>query len=331
MFMKRLLLWCILLSAAGVSWGQKKFESPLLQQAAASLSDENPCITEVYQFAESYFNRLLSISPQERVWRMAADNVTIETGKLENLSLVNRQTSLQMMVQDTKGVLAIMNDDFPLIRISFPMSYQLVRQKNQKELEELLVKELKTKKTLDSSAWKSRMVDRSLLQRTAPGLFVDKGNTYYMDAINNHLYYHEDKKKGLVLACSVDYLLESVSNLLLEAHEGLSIVLDMKVHRYGFHTDSLQVDLNQWIAYCKNSGCELFVGIKNMDKQGVNAAVFAVNSCFFYNHVLNVHFPIEVLDNKRGELKADAYVFIPTHNLSDLFEEMNFVNKKTVK
>ena len=326
--MKRLLLLCVLLSVLHVSWGQKKFQSEVLQQVAASFSKENRCVTAVYQFVESYFNHLLSITPQERLWRMAADDVTIEAGKLENLSLIGNHTTLNVAMKDTRGVLAIMNDEFPLIRISFPMSYQLISQKNQKELEEMLVKDLKTYR---ASEIRLPKVDRSLLKQTVPRLFVEKGNTYCIDAINNDLYYLDDKKKGLVLACSVDYLLESVANLLLQETNECCLSLDMKVHRYGFKTDTLQVGLNHWIAYCKDSGCELFVGIKKIEAACVKASVFAVNHCFYYNHVVSVDFPLAALEDKKGVLKADAYVYIPTQNLSGLFEEMNFVTKKSLK
>lgn len=326
--MKRLLILCAFLSSTIVSWGQKKFESSVLQQAASLLSGENDCASEVYKFAENYFNRLLSITPQERLWRMAADNVKIETGKLENLDLINSQTSLCVSMKGARGVLSVMNDDFPIISISFPMSYQLIRQKNQIELEEMLINDLKT---FSARGTVLRDVDSSHLKKTAPSLFVEKRNSYYIDAINNDLYYHENKKKKLALVCSVDYLLESVSNLLLEENADCRFSFDMRVHQYGFKIDSLQLDLNNWIAYCKDSGCELFVGIKKISTKSVSATVFAVNHCFHYNHVVNVDFPITVLEDKKGMLKADAYIFIPTHNLSGLFEEMNFVTKKQMK
>ena len=327
--MKRLLLLSAFLSWLCLAVGQNKFESKVLQQAAASLSDEVDCASAVYQFAESYFNRLLSITPQERLWRMAADGVTIEAGKLENLSLVNSHTTLNIAVKDTRGVLSIANGEFPVISISFPMSYQLIRQKNQKELEDMLVDDLKTFRSAEKAA--PQNVDRSQLVNTAPGFFVDKGNVYYIDAINNDLYYQEDKNRNLNLVCSADHLLESVANLLLEENAGCRFSLEMKVHRYGFQLDTLQVDLNHWIAYCKKSGCELFVGIKQIGTAYVSAAVFAVNHYLHYNHVETVHFPIAVLEEKKGILKSDAYVFIPTHNLSGLFEEMNFVTKKPLK
>lgn len=326
--MKRLLLLCALLCSTIVSWGQKKFEISVLQQAASLLTGENDCASEVYQFAENYFNRLLSITPQERLWRMAADDVIIEAGKLENLDLVNSQTSLYVSMKGARGFLSMMNGDFPIIRISFPMSYQLIRQKNQIELEEMLIKDLNT---FPVSKAVPKDVDYSRLIRTAPSLFIKKGNSYYLDAINNDLYYQEDTKKQLALVYSIDYLLESVSNLLLEENTDCRFSFDMKVHRYGFNTDSLQVDLNSWIAYCKDSGCELFVGIKKRGTRSVNATVFAVNHCFHYNHVVNVDFPITSLEDKKGKLKADAYIYIPTHNLSGLFEELNYMTKKQLK
>lgn len=326
--MKQLLLLCAILGCTIGSWGQKKFDGTVFQQATSLLTGENDCAAEVYQFADNYFNRLLSITPQERLWRMAADNVIIEEGQLENLSLINSQTSLYMSMKDGRGILSIMNEDVPIICISFPMSYQLIKQKNQIELEKMLIKDLKTFTTGETAP---KEVNRSRLMRTAPSLFVKKGNSYYLDAINNDLYYQEDTKQQLALVCSIDYLLESVSNILLEENANCRFTLDMSIHRYGFKTDSLQVDLNKWIAYCKDSGCELFVGIKKINTKSVCATVFAVNHCFNYNHVVNVDLPITVLENKKGTLKADTYIYIPTHNLSGLFEELNFVTKKRLK
>ncbi|MCI1647159.1 MAG: hypothetical protein LKI39_02405 [Bacteroides sp.] len=307
-------------------WSQQRtFESKELLEAASLLSKDAPYAKAVYQFAESYFNMLLTLSPEERLWKLKADDVIIEAGGLDRLHLVNKETALAISSKENRYTFRLSNDDFKVIQISFPMSYQLISQKNLKELEAEFFQELPIYKF--HTAKDSLAIDRTSLTETAPHLYVKKGDKYYIDGISNDLYYTESEGV-LSLACSEDHLVESIANTLLSEDIPYDYQLDLKVRRYGFKTDELKIPLKQWIAYCKSKGCEVYVGMEEVGKEQVKACVFAVNGLMKYNHVMNVEFPYALLSDKKGEVKADLTIFVPTHNIANLFEEYNLVNKK---
>lgn len=323
--MRKVCLFLGLLLGTAVSLSaQKRFESKELQQAAALLSKEMASAGVVYRFAEEYFNRMLAASAQERVWHMAADDVQVEAGAFDNLHLVNKESSLAISSRENRYVLGIANGEFTVIRVSFPMSYQLISGKSRRELEEMFIHDVQTVRMPADTV--RTTADKRGLQKKAPHLYVKKGNEYYIDAINNDLYYTEDADGVCSLVASSEHLLESIANALLSEEAAGAFSLELKVRRYGFKTDTLRVGLGQWLAYCKDAGCELFVGMTQVESDRLKASLFAVNHSLKYNHVMSLEFPYALIDERKGVLKAAVHIFIPTHNLSGLFEEMNFVN-----
>lgn len=323
----RTLLFFLFLTLSQVGWGQnKKFESKKLQEAASQLSKEVPYANAVYQFAENYLNQLLTLVPEERAWRMKADDFVIEQGGLDRLHLINDETSLAMRAKDNRYTVNIATGAYPLIQFSFPMSYQLISQKKLRELEAEFIKELLS---FQYQVVKEPIaVKKSELTKTAPHLYIKRGEEYYIEAINNNLYYVEDKGK-FTLAHDPAYMAESICNLLLSENSPCDTSLKLVVRQYGFKTDELKLPLKQWIAYCKSKGCDLYVGIEKMETSALKASVFAVNDMLKYNHVMNVEIPYALLDGDKGEVEANITIFIPTHNILALFEEMNMNNKKS--
>lgn len=302
-----------------------KFESRKLQQTAILLSKEIPYAKVLYQFTESYLNQLLALSLKERNWKMKADDVQIEEGELEGLSLVDENTNLIMGDKNNRYIVSLVNGKSTLIRFSCPMSYQLITQKKLKELESEYMKGLAAYRISDDTPIPT--INKNELKKTAPGLYVQKGVPYFLEAINNDLYYVEEKGKP-VLAYDPAYIAESICNMLLTEHTPCEVTLRLIVRQYGFKTDELTLPLKQWIAYCRSMGCNIYVGIEKMNTNKLKACVFAVNEHFKYNHVMNVEVPYTLLNEKKGEIEADIAIFIPTHNMLALFEELNMTNKK---
>lgn len=311
----------------------RKLDSKELRQAASLLSKEVPYAEVLYQFAENYLSQLLAASDKEREWKMRTDDVRIEDGGLDRLHLVSGETSLAMRARNNRYSVSLSNGNFRLIEFSCPMSYQLITQKKLKELEAEFMKELSEyragKGTPEDKAGRetSAEVKRNELTKTAPHLYVRKGTDYFLDAINSDLYYIEEKGK-LRLVYDSGYIGESVCNMLLSEDTPCDILLKLSVRQYGFKTDELQLPLKQWISYCRSKGCDIYVGIEAMETDKLKACVFAVNESFKYNHVMNLEIPYTLLNDKAGELEANITIFIPTYNLSALFEELNLTNKK---
>lgn len=313
-----------LFSSLSIKGQNVGFESKELQQAASLLSKEVPYAEMLYRFTETYLNRLMDASDQEKERMMRADDVRIVDGGLERLNLVGEETSLAMRSVNNRYSVSLSNGNFRIIELSCPMSFQLISQKKLKELEEDFLKELAAYKMSEAEP---ERVEKSKLKETAPHLYMYKGNDYYLHTINNDLYYIDDNGK-LGLVYDSGYIAESICNMLLSEDTPCDISLRLSVRQYGFKTDELLLPLKQWIAYSRGKGCDLYVGIEKMETDGLKATVFAVNESFKYNHVMNINVPYSLLDNKKGEVEADITIYIPTHNLKSLFEEFNLNNKK---
>lgn len=309
------------------TWGQEKgFESGKLRQAASELSKEYPYVDIVYQFTEKYLDQLISLPQSERDIKMRQDGFRIEEGNLKFLRHVNDETGLTVQTQANHYIVGFTNGETSLIRVSFPMSYQLITGKTLKELEAEFIKEL-TNWRRPASLPPDKVL-QSEMKQTAPGMYIRKGTAYYIEEIHNHLYYAE-KNNQIELVYAPEHIAESFFNLMIS--ENISCDMDLKliIRQYGFKTSEIRVPLKQWISYCKSKGCNLYVGIEKMETDKLSGCVFIVNEPFKYNHVMNVKFPYSLLDVKKGTIEANVMVFIPTYNLLSLFDEFDMYNIKT--
>jgi hypothetical protein len=310
-----------LLTSLKVSGQVNKFESKELQKAATLLSEEVPFAEVLYRFTETYLNQLLVMSEKDRSMKLKMDDMKIENGGIDQLHLVNNETVLSMRAKDNRYTICFSNGNFKLIQLSCPMSYQLITQKKLSELEKLFIKNLYAYKIKENTA--SNKVNKSELKKTAPYLYIKKGSNYFLDEINNDLYYIEKRGK-LTQVYDPAYLAESICNMLISENVPCDISLKLIVRQYGFKTDELRIPLKQWITYCKSENCDIYVGVEKMSTNSLKACVFVVNEYFKYNHVMNVEVPYTLLEKEKGEIKAAITIYIPTHNIKTLFEEFEF-------
>ncbi len=307
-------------------WAQEKtFENQKLRQAASGLSKEYPFVDLVYSFTEKYLNQLLQLSPNERIPKMRQDGVRIEEGDLKLLQFVNDETSLSVKTQSNHYIVSLVNAETPLIRISFPMSYQLITGKKLKELEDDFIRELENWNY--QSSLNPDEADKNEMRRTALGMYLKRGGVYYIEEINNHQYYVEENNH-LQLVYSPEHVAESFCNMMVSENTPCEIELKLTIQQYGFKTHEMKVPLKQWISYCKSKGCDLYAGIEKLGTDKLTGCVFVVNEPFKYNHVMNLKLPYTILKEQKGTIEANIMVYIPTHNLLSLFDEFDMFNKK---
>lgn len=320
----KILILAVLFFSPNVQGQKHKFESLRLQETSTLLSKDIPYAGMLYRFTEDYLNQLVQMTPQEQSRKMKADDVQIEDGALERLNLVSDETQLLMAAKNNRYNVSLANGSFKLIEFSCPMSYQLISQKKLKELESEFIKELSDYKI---PVMETQEPDRKGLLKTAPHLYIKKGVSYYLSSINNDLYYIEEKGK-LKLVDDTDHIAESVCNMLISEDVSSDALLKLTIRQYGFKTDELSLPLKQWIAYCRDKKCNLYAGIERMGTETLTACLFTVNENFKYNHVMNLEIPYSVLTDKKGEIQASVTIYIPTHNLLTLFEEINLTRKE---
>lgn len=317
------IVYIVLLLFSLSVWGQQtgKWGNGKLRQTVVSISSDIPFATAAYDFAERYLTQLQKMSVAERKSQMERDNVLITQGSIDLLNLINEQTAMNFSEKENRYIVSLMNESFLLIELSFPASCQLLTGKNLKELEADFVKGLDSYNYTPSP---SQPVRKEFKKLTGD-YYVKTGDTYYIEEINGNLYF-EERNRILHPVFSMDHPAESVFNLFLSEDTPCDVSVNLTVRQYGLKREQMEIPIRSWIAYMRSQGCALYVGIEALETNAVKAYVFAVNTVLKYNHVMNVEVPNSLLNEGKGKVEGDITLFVPTHNISSLFEELNWVN-----
>lgn len=195
-----------------------------------------------------------------------------------------------------------------LLSVSFPVEYELISGENKIEAENNLMADVKATNVSDVKPCLS-------------------GDVHYInERFSSRLYY-----QGKKLLFDEHHPAETVANLLQSIDMDGAYYVKMTQVSYGFRKTTFEIPLHQWIAFCSQSGCQLYVGIENIGDNGdVSAVVIAVNESENYNHVLTISVPYDAICDRKGSLEARLYPYVPTHNVRSLFAAYSKSSPKTV-
>ena len=314
------LVFSVLLSAQTVShWANGE-----LRKHVMLLTEETPFALKAYDFAERYLDRLYKMSNKDRIIQLDVDGVTILEGSIERIKLINARTSLGFYEKDNYYIVSLANDNFPVIKIKFPASCQLMLGKNLKQLESQFIEDLKK---ASCHVVAPEKVDKNTLKHIKGNYYVSKGTYYYAEEINDNIFYEEKKKGQLTPFLSTLHPEESINNLFLSEtlQQGKDILIT--VRKYGLGKEMIKIPLNVFTQYLKNNGCKIYIGVERLSTHSVNIIMFAVNEVLKYNHVMNVEVPYAFLSQSSFVVEGDINLFIPTHNIASIFGELNLIEK----
>lgn len=290
-----------------------------------SLAKSIPCNVDTEPVVCAFLNRYLSelqnwhskeVSLEQKMYD---DKFVILDGNLDNISLFTDSTSFSLIRYADKAYEAQWNNgDVVLLRVGFPIQYDLLLGKNQQEIELCFYDDIhKTVARGDYSVDQSVKVDT-----VAPNLFRSVPIRHYqIPELTNCVYYTVDSLGFLQYvddSCHIDYTL---SNLF---HNGLGrqSVMQISQKLYGFKEKQFSLSLNQWIAYCQENGIESYVAIEEQAENGVKVLVVAENVLLGYNHILSVFVPLESgTIPEKCIMLAKLNAFVPTHNIKSLYQE----------
>ncbi len=290
-----------------------------LRNEVLKASEEIPAVSVVFNFAERYLGMLQGMDNAERLSRMERDDVRIPRGSVENLALINDKTSLAFAEKNDRYNLLIFNSETPLIEMSIPASCQLLTGKNLKELERDFFA------GLDNYCF--RIVDTlsasiKECEHLQDNYYLKPGGAYQIKDINSNLYL-ENIDNNLQLVFDADHPIESCHSLLLSETCPGDVSLQLVVRKYGLKKEERTLPLRLWLSYLKVLGCNLYVGVEEMNSDHIRVAFFAVNTIMRFNHIMNAEVPYAIFKDGKGTVKGDLNTFIPTHNISALFDELN--------
>lgn len=264
--------------------------------------------TPVFDFLERYFLQLKYPPMVKTAQKMISDDqFQFVKGSLKTVDDIRPTDGFGFNYDKRQYTASWNRDGQPLLTVSFPVEYELISGENKIEAENNLLADIKRTEVKD------------VTRKTA------HDPHYINENFSNRLYYQKGE-----LVSSVRHPAESASNILLSMKTKGQYDLKVTQVSYGFKKTVFNVPLRQWIAFCQNSGCVLYVGIEGISEKGeVSAVVLAVNEAENYNHVLTVTIPQETIHDKKGNLNARLYPYVPTHNVKSLFAEFRKSNPKT--
>lgn len=264
----------------------------------------------VFDFLERYFLQLQFPQGEKTAALMARDDeFRFECGSLQTLSELKLTDTFVYHCDNHRYIATWSREDHELLCVSFPVEYQLMSGENKIEAENHILDDIR----------------QTAIVHTPDAVDAQSNDYYIVESCTNRLYSVGDK-----LVASSRYPAETAANMLLSTEMNGKVLLNMTQLAYGFRKTSAEVDLKQWITFCRNSRCQLFVGIDRVDDNGnVEAVVLAVNKTENYNHVLTVTIPAEVIGMQQGIIEARLYSYVPTQNIRNLFGDYRKSNPKT--
>lgn len=267
----------------------------------------------IYDFIERYILqlRLMKVNEKERL--MADDKVVIK-GDVYSADTI---CGFSMKSNGKMFSTAWEKSGRVIATITFPVDYELITGHNKKEIETGFRKDVEnyddSNNLLDDRVCLSDMITEDSL------VYIQKNGYYIIKDMSSARYYIKDADGDFVPINSENFPAETISNLFEQIITG-HYTLNIEQRMYGNRKQIYPLKLSKLTSYCRDTGCNPYVGIESTDKDTVKATILYVNQALNYNHMLFITAPIDVLRAKKGNINAFMYCYIPTQNVKALFQ-----------
>ena len=288
--------------------------------------DINPIICN---FLNRYINGLVEMDETDVscMQKMRDDKFMILEGDLYNIRYITDSTDFSIVRYGYKAYeVTWQNDDKVLLKVAFPIQYELLLGLSQKEIElqmQNLISntgdyhyERPAEMYLDSIA--------PLIYRTTPA------QSYQVESLNDCQYFTKDENGNLSYVDDSSHIEYTIANLF---QNGLSRDYDIDVCQniYGFQKLNYKITLYQWLNYCLQSSLTTYVAIEEMTTDSIKVLVVAESKDLCYNHIFSVQLPSDFQKKQNPCFYAKLSAFIPTHNVADLYEQFVSKPKKQIQ
>ncbi len=294
---------------------------------ADELTAQYPSIA--YLFIERYFLDLYLLKDESAITRqMGEDKVHLRFGNMipkskmqERLAilipLASKSHSLTINSENNVNTVTCNNEKGNLFEARFPSDYQLLSGMNKKECESSFYTSLLafTDEPTDIPA-----ATPHALEKIGSNCYMQKGETYQIDAMNTHRYYASQDGKFKQLA-DINRAEQSIHNIFtLQTDKRIEANITLRL--YGHKKIEFSMPLHKLLGFCKTNGCRIFAGIESADSLQVKGTAILLNSVDGYNHLLAFEVSPNVLDRpEEYAMKVNFHIFTPNHNIETLFYE----------
>lgn len=281
----------------------------------------------VYDFMERYLLELLLLGEDERRVKLREDKVEIQLNGMAYEKGMKRLTDFILFVggespfsiqSDSAGYRAGWQVSVGTVALVFPKQYELIFGSDKAEMEKGLMEEL-ARVEAKRTVWDTLAV-KDLLPTSRKGYYVRRGTSYMIPQLQTDTYYKQFDRDRCVLLFEKGLPGESLANLFQEGYYGdRRVAMKIKHHCYGNQVMDFEVDVQNWVEYCRTQKCHIYFGPETMSNTEISGTVLVVNPDLGYNHILYFRCATDIFDRKRPSMDVDLYTYVPTHNIKDLF------------
>ena len=243
--------------------------------------------------------------------------IIFKVGNLSDIKQIDQNTNCNITMIDS----SILSVDWTLgngrhILLSVPISYDIFLGGTRGEIEEAFISQLKMS---NSHRNFDIEIDPATLQHYGEREYVLPGSWYINDQISRNIYLYSDKDCSYVW--DNDRPLESISNLFICDAGDVKPVVDLTIikHDYG-EKEELRTGIENLISLAEIEGCVPYWGLESYENGILTGSLFLNNPGQYYDHVLKIECNPEEIISGKGKIKAKAYLFIPSNNVSNLNE-----------
>lgn len=280
-------------------------------------------------FIERYLLDLyLQKDEQTIIQQMKEDKVhfgfgkTVPKNKLRTqiatlVPLLNESCSIAINTANYTHTVICKDDKDYLFEVKFPSDYQLMSGMNKKECELYFYTSLLS---FSDDLTDTPNVPLPPLEKTSKNYYIQKGETYQIEAMNTHRYY--DLQDGVYKQLTdTAHAEESIQNLFtLQADRRIEVDITLKL--YGQKKVEFSMPLHKLLEYCRANGCKIFAGIESADTAQVKGTAILLNSTDGYNHLLAFKASPKLLERpEEHKMEINLHTFIPNHNIETLYHE----------
>ena len=277
------------------------------------------------EFLERYALEITLPLKRERsiARKLSEDGIFFRNGDFESLKLLQNDTTWQVgleVLNDKRCTVSWSKDGKEKFAVNFPIEYDLLAGTSMSENERRLAEYVRRSSAKPQTFF---LTDESLLEKVPHGkCYVLKGDYYYNKELNTDRYFEKSKNNTFKLFYHRNYIRESLSNLLTTAAVDNDYDMQIRLIKYGFEQDTINVKLNQWLNYFIRQGCQAYFGIISIDKNVADCEIIMKNVAMGYIHVMRLNIDIETLEERKGLIKARLNSYVPTTRVRYLFDEL---------
>lgn len=277
-------------------------------------------------FIERYaLEQDVDIKKVDKAEEASKKHVTFVEGNASMLRLRTPEMPCTIDEKERRGYSVTWGNGNRKVNMLIPADYQLLTGANAIELENIFERDVRRLTSISIAdtlpdGWKDSNISHS-----DNSIIASNGN-YLSDMIRSDLYLQKGTGKNFLLL-DTSKPLQSVNNILLTGSFTKEIPLKLTIDKYGYVKTNIEISLQQFIIYCRQENCKLYLGIKTRTDETISATLFAVNSKMAYNHMISLDFPLSILYEGKGKIKGTLYAYTPLQNITEKFF-INNINQK---